>query len=87
MKALILSFSPNRVDEESYIPNEAGLTFSCVKECENKLKQTGYEYRHICINEKDIRKCLACGEGGWGICWDKHNCIIDDDFNNIYKEM
>ena len=35
MKTLILSFSNNLVDENSFIPNKMGLTFSCVEVCEN----------------------------------------------------
>ena len=34
MKVIILSFSSNQVNEDSYIPNKIGLTFSCVEECE-----------------------------------------------------
>ena len=43
MKVLILSFSSNRVNEDSYIPNKIGLTFSCVEECEKNLKDTVLE--------------------------------------------
>lgn len=32
MKVLILSFSSNQVNEDSFIPNKIGLTFSCVEE-------------------------------------------------------
>lgn len=87
MKTLILSFSPNNVDEESFVPNEIGLTFTCVKECEKELKTLNNEFEHICINKKNIQKCLACGEGGWGICWDKHICCLKDEFNDIYLHM
>ena len=38
MKVLILSFSANKVNEDSFIPNKIGLTFSCVEECEKVLK-------------------------------------------------
>ena len=87
MKVLILSFSSNRVNEDSFIPNKIGLTFSCVEECEKELKKLGNDVEHICINRKNIQKCLACGKRGWGICLDKHICIQKDDFNEIYKHM
>ena len=87
MKVLILSFSNNIVDEESFIPNKKGLTLSCVEVCEDKLKYLGYKVEHICMNKKNISKCLACGAGGWGLCWDEHICVQKDDFNNIYKYM
>ena len=32
MKVLILSFSNNQVNEDSFIPNKIGLTFSCVED-------------------------------------------------------
>ena len=87
MKVLILSFSSNKVNEDSFIPNKIGLTFSCVEECEKQLKTLKYEYEHICINKKNIKKCMACGARGWGICLNKHICIQKDDFNEIYKYM
>ena len=87
MKVLILSFSNNQVNEDSFIPNKIGLTFSCVEECEKALKSLGKEVEHICINRKNIKKCLACGKRGWGICLNEHICIQKDDFNEIYKYM
>ena len=87
MKVLILSFSNNQVNEDSFIPNKIGLTFSCVEECEKQLKALKFEYEHICINKKDIKKCLACGKRGWGICLNEHICVQKDDFNEIYKYM
>ena len=87
MKTLILSFSNNLVNEDSFIPNEKGLTFSCVEVCENKLKEKNIEVEHICINKKKINKCFACGKRGWGICLNEHICIQKDDFNDIYKSM
>ena len=87
MKVLILSFSTNQVNEDSYIPNKIGLTFSCVEECEKELKMLGNEVEHIRINKKNIKKCLACGKRGWGICLDEHKCIQKDDFNEIYEYM
>ncbi len=87
MKILILSFSSNQVNEDSYIPNKIGLTFSCVEECEKELKRLGNEVEHICMNKKNIKKCLACGKRGWGICLEEHKCIQKDNFNEIYEYM
>lgn len=87
MKVLILSFSANQVNDDSYIPNKIGLTFSCVEECEKELRKLGNEVEHICINKKNIKKCLACGKRGWGICLEEHKCIQKDDFNEIYEYM
>lgn len=87
MKVLILSFSSNKVNEDSFIPNKMGLTFACVEECQKELEKLGYESEHICINKKNIKRCLACGNRGWGICLNEHQCILKDDFNEIYKYM
>lgn len=87
MKVLILSFSANKVNEDSFVPNKIGLTFSCVEEYQKQLDLLKYAHEHICINKKNIKKCLACGERGWGICLDKHICIQKDEFNEIYKHM
>ncbi|MBR3280523.1 MAG: flavodoxin family protein [Clostridia bacterium] len=87
MKSLILSFSNNLVNEDSFIPNKIGLTFSCVDVCEKLLKELDYEVEHICMNKKNIKKCNACGKRGWGICGDEHICVQNDDFNVIYKYM
>ena len=54
MKVLILSFSNNLVNEESFIPNKIGLTFSCVEECEKQLSLLEHEVEHICINKKSL---------------------------------
>lgn len=87
MKVLILSFSSNKVNEDSFIPNKLGLTFACVEECQKELGKLGYESEHICINKKNIKRCLACGNRGWGICLNEHKCILKDDFNKIYNHM
>ena len=39
------------------------------------------------MNKKDIKKCNACGERGWGICAQKHICVQKDDFNDVYQHM
>ena len=87
MKVLILGFSNNIVSEDSFIPNQKGLTKSCIDVCEDKLKELGYESEYICMNKKNINKCFACGARGWGICYNEHKCIQKDDFNSIYEHM
>ena len=37
MRTLILSFSNNLVNEDSFVPNKIGLTFSCVEVCEKAM--------------------------------------------------
>lgn len=87
MKVLVLSFSNNKVNEDSYIPNEKGLTFTCVDECINELNEQNIRAEHISMNYKNIKRCMACGNRGWGICLEEHKCIMNDDFNKIYSLM
>ena len=87
MKILIFSFSNNKVNQDSFIPNKKGLTFSCVDECINELNNQGILNEHICINSRNIKKCMSCGERGWGICLKEHKCIMKDDFNELYNLM
>lgn len=87
MKVLILSFSNNKVNEDSFIPNEKGLTFAAVDECISKLNKKNIQQEHICMNYKNIKKCMACGQRGWGDCLKNHECVIKDDFNDIYSQM
>ncbi len=47
MGILILSFSANKVNEDSYIPNKKGLTFACVDECINELDKKNIKSKHI----------------------------------------
>lgn len=87
MKVLIFSFSNNKVNKDSFVPNEKWLTFSCVDECINELKEQKIESEHICMNIKNIKRCMACGERGWWNCLKGHKCAMDDDFNEIYNLM
>lgn len=87
MKTLILSFSANKVDEESYIPYKKGLTFTCVDKCLEYLTAQKAQVEHICLNYKKINRCLICGAGGWGKCWSEHKCALNDDFNEIYDYL
>lgn len=87
MKVLILGFSNNIVNENSFISNKKGLTLSCIEACENKIKELGFESEYICMNKKNINKCYACGPRGWGKCLENHRCVQKDDFNTIYQHM
>ena len=55
MGVLILSFSANKVNEDSYIPNKKGLTFACVDECINELDKKSIKSKHVCMNYKNIK--------------------------------
>ena len=59
MRVLILSFSANKVNEDSYVLNKKGLTFDCVDECINELDKKNIKSKHICMNYKNIKRCLT----------------------------
>ena len=59
MRVLILSFSANQVNEDSFIPNKMGLTYACVEECKKELENYGYEAEHICMNNKNINRLFS----------------------------
>ena len=87
MKVLILGFSNNIVNEDSFIPNKKGLTLSTIEVVEEELKKNNCKTEYICMNKKIINKCYACGPRGWGKCQNEHKCIQKDDFNIIYNYM
>lgn len=68
-------------------PNEIGLTMDCVNTCIKEINKEEQEYKHFCLNKYNILRCQACGERGWGICLKEHRCALNDDFNEIYKEI
>lgn len=68
-------------------PNEIGLTNSCVEVCRKALEKNKIETEWIVLNHYHIKKCEACGERGWGICLEKHQCRMDDDFNVLKKRI
>ncbi len=77
MKVCIISSSPN----------EIGLTMDCVNSCIEEIKNTKNDYKHFCLNKYNILRCQACGDRGWGICLNEHKCVLNDDFNDLYKEI
>lgn len=77
MKVCILSASPNKV----------GLTNSCVEICINTLIEDNVKTEWKILNKYNLKRCEACGKRGWGICYDKGNCRMDDDFNSLQKEL
>lgn len=67
-------------------PNKDGLTNTAAKQFMNGLLKAGTEVKEICLNTKKLEHCRACGNG-WGQCRANGNCILQDDFNEVYKEL
>lgn len=77
MKTLIITSSPNKV----------GLTQRTAEKCIEELLKLDVELEHINLKDRKILLCEAAGEKGWGDCYKKHLCTIDDDFTNIFETM
>jgi multimeric flavodoxin WrbA len=67
-------------------PNKEGLTASCVMKAIEGAKNLDHETVHFDLNQMEVNLCQAC-KNGWGICRSEHECIIDDDFNKIKKDL
>ena len=68
MKVLLLNGSPN----------VNGCTARALKEVEVTLNNEGIETENICIGNKNIRGCIACGN-----CMKNGKCIFEDSVNEI----
>ena len=67
-------------------PNTDGLTATVKNEFVAGLEDSGVQVVDIHLNGKKIERCMACGDG-WGTCRTKGECVIHDDFEDIYKTL
>ena len=65
-------------------PNQDGLTAACGREAEHSAIKTGAEVLYIDLNDMDVGKCSACGNG-WGNCRNNHTCQVQDGFQKIHE--
>ena len=76
MKIMIISSSPNT----------DGLTAACVHAAQLGVEKEGFETIQIRLNDLNIGRCHACGNG-WGTCLDRHECQVLDDFQKLHQSM
>lgn len=76
MKVLIITSSPNK----------DGLTEACGQAAKLGVEDGKGEAVMVRLNDLDISKCHACGNG-WGTCRDEHNCQEKDDFQKLHELM
>jgi multimeric flavodoxin WrbA len=76
MKVLVISSSPN----------EDGLTAVCAAAAAEGVTEAGGQAEHVRLNDLDIGKCSACGDG-WGTCRSDHECQIVDDFQALHLRL
>ena len=67
-------------------PNTDGLTASAKDRVAAGLKDSGVQVEEIHLNKKKLEHCRACGDG-WGACLQKGECIIKDDFAEIFQSL
>lgn len=67
-------------------PNEGGLTASAKDQFIKGLSEAGAEVNEIHLNSRKLEHCRACGNG-WGSCNKTGNCVIKDDFSDIYETL
>ena len=76
MHVLILSSSPNR----------DGLTSACAAAAAEGIRQAGAKAEEVRLNDLDIGKCQACGQG-WGSCLKDHVCQVQDGFQALHGRL
>lgn len=67
-------------------PNKDGLTNTTARNFMKGLNNAGAKVNEIWLNKANIGHCRAC-ENGWGNCLKIGECIIKDDFSNIYRQL
>ncbi|MBR6627790.1 MAG: flavodoxin family protein [Lachnospiraceae bacterium] len=65
-------------------PNADGLTATAKNQFVKGLIGAGADVEEIHLNKKVLEHCKACGNG-WGTCNKNGTCLIQDDFEDIYK--
>ena len=67
-------------------PNTNGLTASAKDRFMKGLTDAGVQVEEIHLNGKKLEHCRACGNG-WGTCNKTGECVIRDDFAEIYQTL
>ncbi len=65
-------------------PNTDGLTAAAANQVVQGIRDAGKEAEVIHLNRKKIGACNICGDG-WGTCRTKGECVLKDDFAEVYE--
>lgn len=76
MRVLALNASPNR----------DGLTASCAAAFLAGAEEAGANVKLIHLKDHTLHVCQMCGNG-WGLCRQEARCVIEDDFEQIRREI
>lgn len=66
-------------------PNKDGLTNTAARQFMKGLNNAGAEISEVWLNRTKMEHCRACGNG-WGNCRKLGECILNDDFMDIYRK-
>jgi multimeric flavodoxin WrbA len=75
-----------RVMVVSASPNKEGLTAACAAAAMEGVTAGGGQAEHVRLNDLNIGKCQACGNG-WGTCRTEHRCQTEDDFQSLHERI
>ena len=67
-------------------PNQDGLTHTAAKQFMEGLNHAGAQVQEVWLNRVKMQHCLACGDG-WGNCRAAGECVIKDDFMDVYRKL
>lgn len=67
-------------------PNKDGLTATAKNQFISGLVKADAEVEEIHMNSLKMEHCRGCGNG-WGTCLSKGQCVIKDDFADLYKKL
>ena len=67
--------------------NREGRTAKAAEVIGKGVQKAGGTTELIFLPELKIERCRQCESDGWGICRDKHICIIKDDFDDIVTKI
>lgn len=76
MEVLVISASPKK----------DGLTAACAAAAVQGVLQGGGHAAEVRLNDLDIAKCHACGNG-WGACRTDHKCQEEDGFQALHARI
>lgn len=73
MKVLVVTCSPN----------ETGLTAACGEAARQGVVDGRNPARVVNLTGYRIERCATCGDG-WGTCRTRHECQLEDDFEELH---
>lgn len=76
MKVLIITSSPN----------SNGLTSACGEAARQGVIDSRSPAQIVSLNDLSISRCTV-HNGGWGTCYTKHDCQLQDDFQKLQKTI